>query len=313
VSVKHHENAEGVTVTRTAPHQPDAAEQQAREQAVTDEVVASFATSTSDRYRVVMTSLVRHLHGFARDVRLTHAEWETAVDFLTRTGQISDGRRQEFILLSDVLGLSMLTVGINAPASHGATESTVFGPFFVDDAPEVPLGGDIAQGAKGTQCWVAGQVRSTDGAPLPGVRLDAWEADEDGLYDTQYAGNRTAGRGWQITGANGEYRFWSVLPTHYPVPDDGPVGELVAAAGRHPMRPAHLHFKVTAPGHRTLITHVFVAGDEYLHNDAVFGVKDSLVAEFTEHQGGTAPDGSAPDGRWTQVEFDLVLAREEQP
>jgi hydroxyquinol 1,2-dioxygenase len=300
-----------VTVTQTARHQSDAAEQQAREQAVTDEVAASFATSTSERYREVMTSLVRHLHGFARDVRLTHAEWETAVDFLTRTGQISNGRRQEFIMLSDVLGLSMLTVGINAPASRGATESTVFGPFFVDDAPEVQLGGDIAQGAKGTPCWVSGQVRSTDGTPLAGVRIDAWEADEDGLYDTQYEGNRTAGRGWQVTGEHGEYRFWSVLPTHYPIPDDGPVGELIAAAGRDPMRPAHIHFKVTAPGHRTLITHVFVAGDEYLRNDAAFGVKDSLIAEFTEHQGGTEPDGTTR--QWRQVEFDLVLAREEQP
>jgi hydroxyquinol 1,2-dioxygenase len=309
--VNHHE--QGVTVTQTAPHQPDAAEQQAREQAVTDEVVASFATSTSERYWEVMTSLVRHLHGFAREVRLTHAEWETAIDFLTRTGHISDDRRQEFILLSDVLGLSMLTVCINAPASHGATESTVFGPFFVDDAPEVPLGGDIAKGAKGVPCWVSGQVRSTDGTPLAGVRIDAWEADEDGLYDIQYEDNRTAGRGWQVTGDNGEYRFWSVLPTHYPIPDDGPVSELIAAAGRGPMRPAHLHFKVTAPRHCTLITHVFVAGDEYLDRDAVFGVKDSLIAEFTEHQGGTAPDGNARDGRWTQVEFDLVLAPEAQP
>jgi hydroxyquinol 1,2-dioxygenase len=298
-------------VTRTAPHQPDADDQAAREQAVTDEVVASFATSQTDRYREVMTSLVRHLHGFARDVRLTHAEWETAIDFLTRTGQKCDEWRQEFILLSDVLGLSMLTVGINAPASAGATESTVFGPFFVDDAPEVQLGGDLAHGAKGTPCWVSGQVRSTDGTPLAGVRIDAWEADEDGLYDTQYEGNRTAGRGWQTTGPNGEYRFWSVLPTNYPIPDDGPVGELIAVAGRNPRRPAHLHFKVTAPGHRTLITHVFVAGDPYLDQDAVFGVKESLIAEFTEHTGGTAPDGTSRRGRWAQVRFDLVLGREE--
>jgi len=141
------------------------------------------------------------------------------------------------------------------------------------------------------------------------VRVDAWEADEDGLYDTQYEGNRTAARGWQLTGPGGEYRFWSVLPTGYPIPNDGPVGELLAAAGRGPMRPAHLHFKVTAPGHRTLITHVFAAGDEYLGNDAVFGVKDSLIGEFTEHQGGTAPDGTQPDGRWTHIEYDLVLAR----
>ena len=282
-------------------------DQAAREQAVTDEVVASFAASHTDRYREVMTSLVRHLHGFAREVRLTHEEWETAIDFLTRTGQKCDDRRQEFILLSDVLGLSMLTVGINAPVSAGATESTVFGPFFVDDSPEIAPGGDLAQGAKGMPCWVSGQVRSVDGSPLVGVRVDAWEADEDGFYDTQYEGDRTAGRGWQRTGPGGEYRFWSVRPTHYPVPVDGPVGELIAAAGRRPMRPAHLHLMVTAPGYRTLITHVFAAGDEYLDRDAVFGVKDSLISEFAEHHGGTAPDGAPQDGRWASIEFDLVL------
>jgi len=287
-------------------------EQAAREQAVTDQVVASFATSTNDRYREVMTSLVRHLHGFARDVRLTHEEWETAIDFLTRTGQKCDERRQEFILLSDVLGLSMLTVGINAPASPESTESTVFGPFFVGDSPHVPRGGDLAHGAKGTPCWVSGQVRSTDGTPLVGARVDAWEADEDGLYDTQYEGGPTAGRGWQRTGPIGEYSFWATLPTHYPIPDDGPVGELMAAAGRNAMRPAHLHFKVTAPGHGTLITHVFVAGDEYIDRDAVFGVKESLIAEFAEHDGGTAPDGGTRDGRWTQLKFDLVLTQREQ-
>jgi hydroxyquinol 1,2-dioxygenase len=279
--VNHRE--QGATVTQTTPHQPDAAEQQAREQAITNEVVASFATSTSERYREVMTSLVRHLHGFAREVRLTHAEWEIAIDFLTRTGQECNSHRQEFILLSDVLGLSMLTVGIKASASDGATESTVFEPFFLDDAPEIPLGGDLAQGAKDTPCWVSGQVRSTDGNPWAGVRIDAWEA----------------GRGRQATGPNGEYRFWSVLPTAYPIPDDGPVGELITAAGRRPMRPAHPHFKVTAPGHRTLITHVFVADDEYLDPDAVFGVEDSLIADFTKHTGGNAPDGTTRDGRST--------------
>ncbi|HEX4250774.1 MAG TPA: intradiol ring-cleavage dioxygenase [Pseudonocardia sp.] len=306
------------TSTEPAATQADARvspAQAAGEQAVTDEVVASFASSKTERYRELMTSLVRHLHGFARDVRLTHEEWEYAVEFLTRTGHISDDRRQEFILLSDVLGLSMLTVGINAPtagsANAGATESTVFGPFFVDDAPEVPLGGDLAQGAKGVPCYVSGQVRGVDGTPLAGVRVDAWEADEDGFYDTQYEGVQTQGRGWQRTGEQGEYRFWSVLPTHYPIPDDGPVGELIRAAGRGPMRPAHLHFKVTAPGYRTLITHVFVDGDEYLHNDVVFGVKDSLIGEFARRDGGTAPDGTRRDGQWAQVEFDLVLAREE--
>jgi hydroxyquinol 1,2-dioxygenase len=283
-----------------------------REQALTDQVAASFDKAASDRYREVMTSLVRHLHGFAREVRLTQAEWDTAIDFLTRVGHITDDRRQEFILLSDVLGLSMLTVTINEPKARGATESTVFGPFFVDDAPEIGLGGDLARGHKGVPCYVSGRVRSTDSSPLAGARIDAWESDEDGFYDVQYEGDEVSGRGWLTTGPNGEYAFWSVRPSAYPIPHDGPVGELLAAAGRSPMRPAHLHFKVTAPGHQPLITHVFVAGDPYLTNDAVFGVKQSLVAEFVEHEGGVAPDGSRRDGRWTEVSFDLVLAREDE-
>jgi hydroxyquinol 1,2-dioxygenase len=283
-----------------------------REQALTDQVAASFDKAASDRYREVMTSLVRHLHAFAREVRLTQAEWDTAIDFLTRVGHITDDRRQEFILLSDVLGLSMLTVTINEPKARGATESTVFGPFFVEDAPRIELGGDLARGHKGVPCYVSGQVRSTDGSPLPGARIDAWESDEDGFYDVQHEGDQVSGRGWLTAGLNGEYAFWSVRPSAYPIPHDGPVGELLAAAGRSPMRPAHLHFKVTAPGHQPLITHVFVAGDPYLTNDAVFGVKQSLVAEFVEHEGGVAPDGSHRDGRWTEVGFDLVLAREDE-
>jgi hydroxyquinol 1,2-dioxygenase len=287
-----------------------AREQAAREQAVTDEVIASLDGAPSARYREVLQSLVRHLHAFAREVRLTDAEWQQGIEFLTRAGHITDERRQEFILLSDVLGLSMLTVGINAPASAGATESTVFGPFFVTGAPEIPLGGDIAGGAKGRPCYVAGTVRGTDGEPLPGARIEVWEADEDGFYDVQYPGTQMAGRGWLRSGRDGEYRFWSVHPSPYPIPDDGPVGELLTAAARGPMRPAHLHFKVDAPGYRTLITHIFVAGDPYLGRDAVFGVKDSLIVDFAEQPGGQGPGGRAVDGPWTRVNFDLVLARQ---
>ncbi|MEU3460714.1 dioxygenase [Streptomyces sp. NPDC006733] len=278
-----------------------------REQAVTDEVLASFDRTADPRLREVMQSLVHHLHSFAREVRLTEAEWERAIAFLTRAGHLTDDRRQEFILLSDVLGLSMLAVAINETRAPGATEATVFGPFFVDGAPEIPLGGDLAHGAAGTPCHVSGQVRSADGSPLPDVRLDVWGADEDGFYDVQYPGDRSAGRGWLRTGPDGTYRFWTVLPTPYPIPHDGPVGDLLAAAGRGPMRPAHLHFKATAPGHRPLITHVFVAGDPYLGCDAVFGVKDSLVVAVDHHTAGTAPDGSHAQGAWTSMAFDLVL------
>jgi hydroxyquinol 1,2-dioxygenase len=281
--------------------------QQDREQAVTDEVVASFAGTPDARLREIVQSLTRHLHSFARDVRLTPEEWAAGIDFLTRVGHLTDDKRQEFILLSDVLGLSMLTVGINAPAAPGATESTVFGPFFVEGAVEVPLGGDIARGATGTPCWVSGTVRSTDGTALAGARIDVWEADEDGRYDVQYEDDRAAGRGWLRSGASGEYRFWSVRPSSYGIPDDGPVGRLLAATGRSALRPAHLHFKVDAPGHRTLITHIFVAGDPHLDNDAVFGVKESLVVDFVEHEPGTAPDGRVLDTPWTSVDFDIVL------
>ena len=286
----------------------DAQAQAAGEAAVTAEVLATFSGAAAPRYREVMQSLVRHLHAFARDVRLTESEWEQGIDFLTRAGHITDDRRQEFILLSDVLGLSMLTVAINAPASAGATESTVVGPFFTDDSPEVALGGDIAGEAKGRPCYVSGTVRGTGGEPVPGARIEVWESDEDGFYDVQYPDGRTGGRGWLRSAPDGEYRFWSVRPAPYPIPDDGPVGDLLTAAGRGPMRPAHLHFKVEAPGYRTLITHIFVAGDPYLDRDAVFGVKESLITDFAEHPPGTGPDGRRLDGPWTSVAFDIVLA-----
>ncbi|HZC62527.1 MAG TPA: iron-containing alcohol dehydrogenase, partial [Streptosporangiaceae bacterium] len=279
----------------------DAQAQAAGEAAVTAEVLATFSGAAAPRYREVMQSLVRHLHAFARDVRLTESEWEQGIDFLTRAGHITDDRRQEFILLSDVLGLSMLTVAINAPASAGATESTVVGPFFTEDSPEVALGGDIAGEAKGRPCYVSGTVHGTGGEPVPGARIEVWESDEDGFYDVQYPDGRTGGRGWLRSAPDGEYRFWSVRPAPYPIPDDGPVGDLLTAAGRGPMRPAHLHFKVEAPGYRTLITHIFVAGDPYLDRDAVFGVKDSLITEFAEHPPGVAPDGRPLGEPWTSV------------
>ena len=294
--------------------QPDlshhAQAQARREAAVTDAVVASFEGAADTRYREVMQSLVRHLHGFAREVRLTQAEWEAGIAFLTRAGHITDDRRQEFILTSDILGLSMLTIAINAPTDPAATEATVFGPFFVADAPTIAQGGDLSFGAKGMPCRVTGQVRGTDGTPLAGAWLEVWQSDEDGFYDVQYPGDVTAARGRLQADDEGRFAFWSVRPAAYPIPDDGPVGDVLKAAGRGPMRPAHIHFMVSAPGFRTLVTHIFAAGDEYLTNDAVFGVKDSLVAAFPEHAPGTAPDGRVLDVPWASVEFDLVLAPE---
>lgn len=286
------------------------ASQEARELAVTDQVVASFGSAGSQRYREVMQSLVRHLHEFVRDVRLTDDEWHEAIGFLTSTGHMCDDRRQEFVLLSDVLGLSMLTVAVNEIADPAVTQSTVFGPFFVEHSPEVALGGDVAGGASGEPCWVEGTVRSVDGEPVAGARIDVWEADGDGLYDVQYAGARTANRGHLFTDAAGGFRFWSVRPVAYPIPTDGPVGRLLAAAGRGGMRPAHIHFMIRAAGYHKLTTHVFAAGDEHLSDDAVFGVKEQLVAEFDDHPATEPPPPGGPVGSaWSSVSYDFVLAQ----
>lgn len=284
--------------------------QASRERAVTEEVVESFSGSRSDRYREVMTSLVRHLHAFARDVRVTHDEWDAGIEMLTATGKISSETRQEFILLSDILGLSMLTVAVNSPSDADATEATVLGPFFVEDSPYVDLGADIAQGASGRPCYVHGRVSDTSGAPVADARIDIWEADADGFYDVQLDPGRRAGRAHMVTDAAGGYDFWSVHPAPYPIPDDGPVGRLLTAAGRSPMRPAHIHYRVAAPGCRTLVTHIFVAGDPYLGSDAVFGVKDSLVVDFTERPAGPGPRGRTLTEPWVEVEFDVTLTPE---
>jgi len=280
---------------------------------LTRAVVASFDDSVDPRTKTVMSALVRHLHAFAREVKLTEDEYFTAIDFLTRTGQISTDTRQEFVLLADVLGLSMLTVGLGNPKPAGATESTVFGPFFVEGSPEVAQGGDIANGAPGQPCLVSGRVLDTKGERIAKALVETWQADEEGFYDVQKDLDGPQNRGHLETDADGNYAFWAVKPVAYPIPDDGPVGELLRAGGRAPMRPAHIHFMVTAPGYARLITHVFAAGDEHLADDAVFGVKDSLIADFTEHPAGTpAPDGKTPDQPYYTVHYDLVLATTEE-
>jgi hydroxyquinol 1,2-dioxygenase len=279
---------------------------------LTDAVVGSFDSSPDARTKAVMGALVRHLHAFAREVDLTEEEYFTGIDFLTRTGQFSSGTRQEFVLLADVLGLSMLTVGLGNRKPPEATESTVFGPFFVEGSPEVELGGDVSNGAPGQPCLVSGRVLDTKGQPIAGALVETWQADEDGFYDVQKDVDGPQNRGHLTTDAEGNYWFWAVRPVAYPIPDDGPVGELLRAGGRGPMRPAHIHFMVTAPGYSRLITHVFAAGDEYLHSDAVFGVKDSLIADVVEHPAGTAPDGRQFDRPYNSVQYDLVLATTEE-
>ncbi|RKT55592.1 dioxygenase [Saccharothrix australiensis] len=285
-------------------------EQARRERALTDRVLASFSGTEDDRLRELMCSLTEHLHAFIREVRLTQDEWAKAIGFLTAVGHITDDRRQEFILLSDVLGASMQTVTVNNEAVAGETEATVFGPFFVDDAPEVERGGDISGGARGQPCWVEGRVTDVAGRPVPGARIEVWEADDDGFYDVQYADGRVAARGHLHTDEHGGYRFWALTPTPYPIPHDGPVGGLLRATGRSPMRAAHLHFMVSAAGMRTLVTHIFVRGDDLLEQDAVFGVRDSLVEDFVEQPAGTpTPDGrDLGDRTWARARFDIVLA-----
>jgi hydroxyquinol 1,2-dioxygenase len=272
-------------------------------------VLASFAGAEDDRFREIATSLVRHLHDFVTDVRLTEDEWFKAVDFLTRTGQASNDKRQEFVLLSDVLGVSMLVIGLAHPPGSGATESTVFGPFFVEGSPAIENGGDLAAGAPGEPCFIQGRLLSTTGEAIPTATVEVWQADEDGFYDVQLTGlDRLRGRGHLQPDGDGRFSFWSVRPTAYPIPVDGPVGELLAAAGRGPMRPAHVHFMVTAPGYETLITHVFAKGDEHLDHDAVFGVKSSLIAAFERHEPGTALDGRFVETPYSTMSYDFVLA-----
>ena len=271
-----------VPTTESSPGHPQVSTaQQAVEEQLIRTVLRSFEDCQDPRLKQLMQALVKHLHAFIRDVRLTEAEWNQAIEFLTAVGHITDDRRQEFILLSDVLGASMQTINVNNEAYGDATEATVFGPFFVDDAPEIPLGGDIAGEAPGQPCWVEGTVTDTDGNPVPRARIEVWEADEEGFYDVQYDDNRVSGRAHLFSDDQGRYNFWGLTPTPYPIPHDGPVGKMLEATGRSPMRASHLHFMVTAEGLRTLVTHIFVRGDELLKYDTVFGVKESLIKDFT--------------------------------
>jgi hydroxyquinol 1,2-dioxygenase len=291
--------------------QPIPTEQAAVEQSLVDAVVASFDNTEDPRLKEVMQSLTRHLHNFIREVRLTEEEWNAGIAFLTAAGHITDENRQEFILLSDVLGASMQTIAVNNQAHKDATEATVFGPFFVQDAPEIPIGGDIAGGAAGQPCWVEGTVTDTEGRPVPGARIEVWEADEDGFYDVQYTDHRVAGRAHLFADEEGRYAFWGLTPTPYPIPHDGPVGRMLEATRRSPVRASHLHFMVTATGLRTVVTHIFVEGDPQIDiGDSVFGVKESLIKRFELQAPGTpAPDGRDLSGRdWARTRFDIVLA-----
>lgn len=276
------------------------------ENTITEAVIAAMGTCPDPRLKTVMTSLVQHLHAFAREVRLTEPEWEQAIRFLTWVGHITDDKRQEFILLSDTLGLSTLVTAQNNAKPPACTEATVFGPFFVAGAPEVAPGADIANGARGEPCYVSGEVRGLDGRPVANAQMDVWQADAEGHYDVQ-TGQEHRARARLHTDAQGRFRFRSILAEAYPIPHDGPVGRMLESLGRHPWRPAHLHFMIVAPGYERLITHVFRDGDRYLDSDAVFGVRSTLVADWVRHEAGPAPDGTQSPVPFHTLQYDFVL------
>ena len=276
---------------------------------VTDEAVASLEGTADPRLRELLTGLIRHLHAFARETRLTQAEWERAIGFLTETGKMCTDTRQEFILLSDVLGLSMLVETINGDRAAGSTESTVLGPFHMTESPVRELGANIDLVGGGEPCVVSGRIVSGDGTPLPGALLDVWQADGNGFYDVQQPDLQPPGNGRGLVTADAEGRFWfrTCVPAPYPIPTDGPVGDLLDATGRHPYRPAHIHFIAGAEGHTPVTTHIFVAGSDYLDSDAVFAVKQSLVEDFTPTDDPSLAREFGIDNPFRHARFDLVL------
>ncbi|NVK47317.1 MAG: intradiol ring-cleavage dioxygenase [Rhodobacteraceae bacterium] len=256
-----------------------------------------------ERLADVMRSLVSHLHAFVKDVELTEEEWAVAIGFLTATGQICSEERQEYILLSDVLGVSMLVDAIQNRKPAGATPSTVFGPFHVEGAPERAMGSDISLDGKGERCLFEGRVLDLEGNPIEGALVDVWSDNAEGFYDVQQPDIQPKwnNRGVFRTGTDGRYWFYGIKPVSYPIPDDGPVGKMLRQIGRHPYRPAHTHFRVMANGYKPLITHTFVAGDAYISNDTVFGVKSELIVDFVQETAGERR------GEWT-AQYDFVLA-----
>ena len=287
---------------------------------ITQAVIDRMADCTDERFKTVMTALVKHAHAFLREVEPSEAEWIGAIEFLTAVGKKCDDKRQEFILLSDTLGISMLVVALNQAKAARAlttasaplpTEATVQGPFYWEGSPEMELGADIGAGMPGEPAYYSGRVTDTRGRPVANCVMDVWSGDGDGIYDMQLgadAGMRLRAR--FRTDAQGNYRFWSIRPTFYPVPDDGPVGVMLRKMGRHPNRPGHIHMKVYAPGHQPVTTHLFVADSPYLDSDAVFGVRNSLIVPFEKHPPGTAPDGRVMAVPYHTAHYDFRLVPE---
>lgn len=269
----------------------------------------------NERHRFLMDNLVKHLHGFINETNLTTEEWMDAIQFLTKVGQKCTPIRQEFILLSDVVGASALVDALNHPPVGTATPSTVLGPFFTEDAPDVEAGGTIASEGKGEYMFVEGRVLSTDGKPIPNAVIETWETDEFGFYDTQYAERSVPDcRGRLRSGPDGSFSYRAIVPVSYPIPGDGPVGELLLKLQRHNNRPAHLHVMIEAPGYSTLVTSLYPEGDKYLSSDAVFGVKKSLIIHLDEvNDEGQARQRGFPKGtKFKYLKFDFVMITEEE-
>jgi len=282
------------------------------ETTITDAVLASVRGASDSRVRELSEALVRHLHAFIREVEPTEAEWERGIRFLTQTGHHCSDTRQEFILLSDTLGVSMLVDAINHRLPGGATDTTVFGPFYVPP-PVFASGADIRGHLHGHPMFVSGSVCSSGGRVVAGATIDVWHADQEGFYDLQKFGKHPeyAGRGRFHADSRGAFSFWTVRPAPYPIPHDGPVGQMLQAQGRHPFRPEHIHFLIEAARYRRLVTHLFAEGDTYLDSDVVFGVKESLVRPYVHHVDGIAPDGKAMQGEWYSLHHDFRLAADE--
>jgi hydroxyquinol 1,2-dioxygenase len=279
------------------------------EHTITAEVLSRLQHTGNARLKRIMTALIHRLHDFAREVELTEEEWFEGVKFLTDTGHLSDDKRQEFVLLSDTLGLSMLVIAQNNRKPKECTEATVLGPFHMEGATRYALGDDIANGAKGEPCYVNAKVVGLGGEPVAAARVDVWQSDEAGFYDMQYADNdQMRARGTLRTDDQGRLYFKTILPVAYPIPSDGPVGRMLKALGRHPWRPAHIHFMIEAPGYEKLVTHVFRDADQYLRSDTVFGVRSSLIAHYQHHPAGeTTPAARRSDVPFYTLVFDFVL------
>jgi hydroxyquinol 1,2-dioxygenase len=283
---------------------------QFNEDNLTAAVVARLEKVRDPRFKQIMTSAIKHLHAFAREAKLTEEEWFAGIKFLTAVGQKCDDKRQEFILLSDVLGLSMMVVALNHKTAPGATEATVLGPFFAHGAREFGYGADLREGAtlKGEDTWVSGRVLGIDGKPIPNATLDIWQAKADGIYDVQEPDAEFELRGRVKANARGDYAFKTYKPKFYSIPTDGPVGGLMEGMKRHPMRPAHMHAIVSAPGYQQVITHVFVEGDPYLDSDAVFAVKNSLIAKYRKVNSAEEAKKLGMPSPFLKLEWDFRLS-----